>query len=165
MGDVLLKRLCQTKPLSTEQDSLLNIMVASNYIKQDMDQICQEHGITRGQYNVLRILNGAFPAGYPRYEIIRRMIEPAPDVTRLIDRLVKAGYVRRQPNSRDKRQSVAVITEVGQDKLDAMNAAMVGYQNSGYGDLLTLEEHEVLSRLLEKVYAQRLESTEDRGTC
>src|SRR5512139_4068453 len=95
MGEILKNRLKQEKFSSVEQEVVLNQLVAANYLHSKLDTICGDFKITLAQFNVLRILKGTHPAGFPRHEIIRRMIEPAPDVTRLIDRLVKDGFVER----------------------------------------------------------------------
>ena len=95
MGRILSKRLKQTKFESAEQEVILNILVASNHIKSIVETACSNFGISLSQFNVLRILNGKYPEGYPRCDIISRMIEPAPDVTRLIDRLIKRKLVER----------------------------------------------------------------------
>ena len=54
-----------------------------------------EFGLTGTQYNALRILRGAGPEGLPCSEIGERMITHDPDVTRLLNRLEKRGFVKR----------------------------------------------------------------------
>ena len=87
-----------------------------------MDEACGERGITQAQYNVLRILRGAHPAGYPRGEISARMVDRAPDVTRLIDRLESAGLVERVKAANDRRLSVTRITRAGLSLLAKLDA-------------------------------------------
>lgn len=111
MSEILKKRLKQEKFSSNEQEGLLNLFIVSNYLHSKLDTICSSFKITLAQFNVLRILKGAHPNGYPRGEIIRRMIEPAPDVTRLIDRLIKEGFVERFYSDKDRRLSLAQITK------------------------------------------------------
>ena len=89
MGEILKRRLKQQKFSNVEQEGLLNLFIASNYLHSKLEIVCNDFKITLAQFNVLRILKGAHPEGYPRGEIIRRMVEPSPDVTRLIDRLIK----------------------------------------------------------------------------
>jgi DNA-binding MarR family transcriptional regulator len=59
------------------------------------------------QYNVLRILRGAGGNGLPTLSIVERMIENAPGITRLIDRLEKKGLVRRVRRRRTAVRSCA----------------------------------------------------------
>ena len=85
MGETLKRRLRQNRFDSAAQEALLNLLVASGHVRGTIDQLFDREHVTPGQYNVLRILRGAHPRGYSRCEIASRMIERAPDVTRLID--------------------------------------------------------------------------------
>src|SRR5258706_15819589 len=107
MGDVLKRRLRQGKPLGPSEEALLNLLVAAGLVRARLDRACARFGMTNRQYNVLRILRGALPGGHPRHEIAVRMIERAPDVTRLIDRLQARGLVERARTARDRRQAIA----------------------------------------------------------
>jgi DNA-binding MarR family transcriptional regulator len=156
MGEILKKRLKQQKFSSVEQEGLLNLFIASNYLHSKLDAICCGFKITLAQFNVLRILKGAHPEGYPRGEIIRRMVEPAPDVTRLIDRLVKEGLVERYESKQDRRLSLARITKKGINLLTKINPEVDKFI-SDYSSSLNKSEKETLSNLCEKLYAKELE--------
>ena len=84
-------------------------------------------------------------------DIISRMIDPAPDVTRLIDRLIKQGLAERFTSSEDRRLSMARITSRGKTllkqikpKIDALNLLITNSINK--------KESKELSVLLAKVY-------------
>jgi len=109
----LSERIKQTKFEGAGQEAMLSIMIASSYLRERLNTICTRQGISLQQFNILRILKGAYPNGYPRSEISHRMVERAPDTTRLVDRLVKAGFVRREKSPDDLRQSIAKITDPG----------------------------------------------------
>jgi DNA-binding MarR family transcriptional regulator len=64
------------------------------------------------------------PAGYCRKEIIVRMLEKAPDVTRLIDGLVEKKLAERIQSEIDKRMSLTRITQDGIDLLDELHGPM-----------------------------------------
>ena len=155
MGDILKKRLKQQKFSSVEQEGLLNLFIASNYLHSKLDTICYGFRITLAQFNVLRILKGAHPEGYPRGEIIRRMVEPAPDVTRLIDRLIKEGLVERFYSDEDRRLSLARITKKGINLLTKINPEVDKFI-SDYSSSLNKSEKEMLSNICEKLYANDL---------
>ena len=156
MGQILKRRLKQQKFGSVEQEGLLNLFIASNYLHSKLDAICCGFKITLAQFNVLRILKGAHPEGYPRGEIMRRMVEPAPDVTRLIDRLVKEGLVERYESKQDRRLSLARITKKGINLLTKINPEVDKFI-SDYSSSLNKSEKETLSNLCEKLYAKELE--------
>lgn len=152
MGKILSKRLKQTKFESAEQEAILNILVASNHIKSIVETACSNFGISLSQFNVLRILNGKYPEGYPRCDIISRMIEPAPDVTRLIDRLIKRKLVERYSSRKDRRLSLARITKKGKSLLKKIKPEIDSLNNI-ISNNLNKTESKQLTALLEKVYA------------
>lgn len=151
MVKILKKRLKQKKFDSAEQAALLNILVTANFLRLKIDNACSKFGITATQFNVLRILKGKYPEGYPRREIIGRMIEPAPDVTRLIDRLIRQGLVERFTSSDDRRLSLARITKKGIKVLEKTKP-LVDNLYDLISDNLTTGEIKQLSASLEKIY-------------
>ena len=56
MTDALCRRLQQSHFTSPGQEALLSVLVAAKTLNDAMDGICEKHGITRPQYNLLRIL-------------------------------------------------------------------------------------------------------------
>jgi DNA-binding MarR family transcriptional regulator len=155
MGDILEKRLKQEKFRGIEHEGLLNLFIASNYLHSKLEIVCSEFNITLAQFNVLRILKDAHPAGYPRHEIIRRMVEPAPDVTRLIDRLIKEGLVERFNIQEDRRLSLARITKKGIAHLTMINPEIDKFIFS-YSSSLTKSEKDMLSSICEKLYVNEI---------
>ena len=107
------ERLQQRRFQTLADEAVVSLLVAADQFERSAAPIWERHGITADQYNVLRILRGVYPAGHPRNEVARRMIHRAPDVTRMLDRLVRQGLVRRQRNPGDRRESIATITKTG----------------------------------------------------
>lgn len=156
MGEILKKRLKQEKFSGIEHEGLLNLFIASNYLHSKLEIVCSKFNITLAQFNVLRILKGAHPEGYPRHEIIRRMVEPAPDVTRLIDRLIKDNLVERYYSDEDRRLSLARITKKGIALLTKINPEIDKFIFN-YSSSLTTAEKEMLSSICEKLYANEVD--------
>src|SRR5579864_8809591 len=117
MGDALRHRIQQVHFESAVQEAVLSLLVAADHLRAQTERLCAEFGISASQYNVLRILRGVHPEGHSRCEIARRMIERAPDVTRLVDRLEKRGLVERDRSAADRRLSLTRITPAGIDLL------------------------------------------------
>ncbi|BDQ03122.1 MarR family transcriptional regulator [Ignavibacterium sp.] len=155
MGEALKQRLKTKKFDSDDLEVILNIFVTANYLRSKHDAVLSKYALTSPQYNVLRILKGAYPEGYPRCEIISRMIEPAPDVTRLVDRLVKENLVERFYSENDKRLSLTRITEKGIKLLDKIRPD-IDDLNKLISSHLSKEEKRRLSELLEKIYSDSL---------
>jgi len=107
------ERIQQRRFHSLAAEAVISLLVAADHLDQTVAPVWVQHGITADQYNVLRILRGVHPDGHPRNEVARRMIRRAPDVTRMLDRLVRQGLVRRRRNPADRRESIATITDAG----------------------------------------------------
>ena len=60
-------------------------------------------GLSLKQHNVLRILRRAANEGLPTLEVAARMIEQAPAITRLLDKLEAQGLIRRERSRKDRR--------------------------------------------------------------
>ena len=108
-------------------EAMLNLMAAADAFRGRMDRLFAAYEITSGQYNVLRILRGAGCGGHPRCEIAARMVERAPDITRLVDRLEKQTLVIRERSDEDRRQSVARISEKGLELLDRIEPELIEF--------------------------------------
>ena len=126
-------------------------MVAANYVREQSENVVRTHGITLPQYNVLRILRGAYPEGHPRYEIAGRMLDRAPDVTRIIDRLAEKQLVARDRGAADRRHSVTRITQAGLTLLEAIDPEMEAAFEP-MESRLNLGDANELSRLCELLY-------------
>jgi DNA-binding MarR family transcriptional regulator len=120
MTEALSRRLKQAQFASAAQEALLSVIVAANTLNDLMDGICEDFGISRPQYNVLRILRGVHPEGHARCEIARRMVDRASDITRLVDRLQTRGFVKRYRGDSDQREAITCITAKGIRLLDKM---------------------------------------------
>jgi DNA-binding MarR family transcriptional regulator len=151
MGEVLQHRLKQARFRSVEQEAMLNLIVAASYMLNYLERICNEFGITQPQYNVLRILRGAYPGGHSRCEVIERMVDRAPDVTRLIDRLERQGLVARERSSDDRRLSITRITGKGLELLERMQPTIDDVEVM-IASRLTPEECAAISAGCEKLY-------------
>lgn len=151
MGIALQKRLLTKKFESPIHEMMINIMLANTSLRARMDEAFTGSDLTFSQYNLLRILNGAYPNGYSRGEISRRMIDRAPDMTRMVDRLIKLGLVRRGKSREDGRHSVATITPAGRELIQRVNAR-VATVHANVGAVMSDAEAKELSRLCEKLY-------------
>ena len=151
MGEALRKRIKQTEFKSVYQEAQLSLMVAAAMLEDETDEVCEKYGVTAPQYNVLRILRGVYPDGHARADIINRMIRRAPDVTRLIDRLVKAGLAERGKSADDGRLSLTFITKKGLALLKKMDKEISGLEKN-LTARLSERDAKSLARLCEKLF-------------
>src|SRR5437870_3377041 len=97
---------------SPEQEAALAVLRTGDQLQIRFARLLREHGLTPSQYNVLRILRGE-GRPLPVLEIAGRTITVVPGITGLIDRLEKAGLVRRERCERDRRVIYVVLTDKG----------------------------------------------------
>lgn len=100
----------QGKPLSPEQEVLLTIERTADAFHRKIVEFLKPHGLSTTQYNVLRILRGAGKDGLPCGAIAERMVTRDPDITRLLDRMEKMGYIGRARGNVDRRVVRVTIT-------------------------------------------------------
>ena len=131
-----------------QQEAVVSILRTANYLRTFCSPIFDLHSITPQQYNVLRILRGAGLEGLPTLEIAERMIEHAPGITRLLDRLEAKKLVRRERPSGNRRQVLCYVTKAGLDLVRELDGPM---QEQAVEALRSLKKSEVdeLIRLLE----------------
>ena len=112
----------QSRPFATlEEELLVSLLRTTDVLHERFEQIIRPFNISMTQYNVLRILRGAEPSGRTCGEIGERMIAREPDVTRLLERMDKAGLIKRTRASADRRVVVTRITSAGLKLLDELD--------------------------------------------
>jgi DNA-binding MarR family transcriptional regulator len=110
--------LKQNRPfVSLEQEVYLSILRTASELSYAVDQHFRPFDITPSQYNVLRILRGVGADGLCRNEISERMVTATPDMSRLLDRMERAGWVTRERAVDDRRQVSTYITKSGMELL------------------------------------------------
>ena len=156
MGEVLNTWLKQTAPLEPGLEAMLNLFVAARFVESDLEEILSDLGITRRQYNILRILKGVYPGGHPRSEITARVIEQSPDITRIIDRLEHQGLITRSRGKKDKRESLSIITAKGMAVVDKAAPHVIQFTRKLEKEL-TIGGCRELSELCEKLYEDKVD--------
>nr|WP_304189596.1 MarR family transcriptional regulator [Rhodothermus marinus]MBO2493045.1 MarR family transcriptional regulator [Rhodothermus marinus] len=146
----LSERIKQTRFASPAQEALLNVLVTSSWLLNELSALMAPFGVTPTQYNVLRILRGSHPGKLTCTEIGRRMLDRTPDVTRLLNRLERAGLVTRSRASHDKRVVEVSITEKGLELLARMQPVVDAAQER-LMSRLSPEELRLLSELLDRL--------------
>lgn len=106
--------LKQKKPFqSVRQEVLLSIQRTSDELQGKVAAFLKDYGISPTQYNVLRILRGAEPHGHRCAEIGERMVSREPDITRLLARMEKLGWIAQHRSPDDRRVVITRITAAG----------------------------------------------------
>lgn len=96
------------------------IQRAANVYQSEVSRLAKQAGLSFPQYCVLRILAGSENA-LSCSDISERMVTRDPDITRLIDKLVKSGYASRERCTDDRRVVQSCITERGAELVDEVD--------------------------------------------
>ena len=141
----------QHRPVrSSSEEALVALLRTADVVQRQLANVIEPHGITLQQYNVLRILRGGGADGLPTLAIRDRMIEQAPGITRLLDRLERAGLVRRERSSPDRRQVVCHGTPRGLELLRKLDEPVAAADEAVFAALRP-DERRALVRLLGRV--------------
>lgn len=134
-------------PHARQQEAIVNILRTANYLRTFCSPVFDVHDITAQQYNVLRILRGAEPDGLPTLEIASRMIESAPGITRLLERLEKKKLVSRCRRHDDKRCVDCRITPAGATLLALLDAPVRAAAGEAFHNVNKLELAQLVQAL------------------
>jgi DNA-binding MarR family transcriptional regulator len=119
--------------------AVTSIMRAHQILIAELDVMLRPHGITFSRYEALVLLVHSNNGSLPLSKIGERLQVHATSVTNVIDRLEAAGLVRREPNPRDGRGILAVITDAGRKVAEAatvqFNSARFGMSALGLSEL------------------------------
>jgi DNA-binding MarR family transcriptional regulator len=140
--------LKQSKPFgSLEQEAMLSIQRTGAVLGYSIIEALKPFGVTPTQYNVLRILRGARPAGLCREDIRSRLIAEVPDVTRLLDRMEQAGLVDRERDTADRRLVTTRITAKGLRLLDEIDGPVKKVHEEQLGHMNNAELRSLIALL------------------
>jgi DNA-binding MarR family transcriptional regulator len=147
----LQNELLQRRPFkSPAQEASLSVVRTASLIRRAMTKAISPFGITQPQYNVLRILRGAGAGGLPTLAVRDRLVDEAPGITRLVNKLERAGFLTRERSTPDRRQVICYITKSGLALLKEGDSFIEAAAEAGPLGL-TAREQRSLIHLLEKV--------------
>lgn len=144
MGDI--SKDIQSRFENNRVKAFLNLIYTANWITSQQNAFFKPYGISPQQYNILRILRGANEP-LKVQTIKERMLERAPNATRLMDKLCDKDFIQRFNCAEDRRVVKIEITEQGLNLLSEIDKEM----KNDYLDNLTEAEAGVLSELLDKI--------------
>src|SRR4051812_26580497 len=96
---------------------MINLLFTYGWIIEKIKDFLAEEDITHQQFNILRILRGSFPKPLSTLQIRERMLDKMSDTSRIVDRLVVKGFVKKTTCPTDKRLVDVIITDKGQKLL------------------------------------------------
>ncbi len=136
----------KSKFANSKVEALINIIYTANWINSYQNEYFKPFAISPQQFNILRILRGA-GAPIKVQTIKERMIERAPNATRLMDKLCDKELIKRLPCPEDRRVVHIEITKKGLELLELIDKD----NRKDVLENLTNDEAKQLSQLLDKI--------------
>jgi DNA-binding MarR family transcriptional regulator len=133
---------------SEYQKAIINLIYTYNWMNERLNSHFQPFDITQQQFNILRILRGA---GEPlsTLQIRQRMLDKMSDTSRIVDRLVKKGMVKKSVCREDRRLVDILLTDKGKKLLQSMD--VMNEEMDSIFKYLSEAEARHLNTLLDKI--------------
>jgi DNA-binding MarR family transcriptional regulator len=143
-------RNCATSPLDdAEMDAWHALIRAHSRVVRRLEaELEAEHGLTLPAYEVLAHLSQAPERRLRMSELAIHAVLTPSGLTRLVDKLARAGLVERQRCGADARVVYAVLTSAGMARLVAAYPTHVRGVREHYIDWLTPTQQRALSDAL-----------------
>ncbi|MEM0984438.1 MAG: MarR family transcriptional regulator [Planctomycetota bacterium] len=140
------------------QEAYVSLVRTLSLLSEPIDRVLKEHKLSEPLYNILRILRGhALEAGedfcgLATQRIGEHMLSREPDMTRLIDRLERAGLVERRRSNEDRRVVLVAPTEAGLDLAERLTPEIDAVHREQFTGLSAEEVTELIG-LLDRIRA------------
>jgi DNA-binding MarR family transcriptional regulator len=131
------------------EKAVVNTLFTASYLDSLLLQRLKPFGISPQQYNVLRILRGAFPTALRLGDITERMLDKNSNATRLVEKLKLKSLVRREICTHNRRQVDIWITDKGLDLLKELDKDLQQFLRSSVK--LNAAEVDMINDLLDRM--------------
>jgi DNA-binding MarR family transcriptional regulator len=142
------KDINQSKFNTEHQKVMVNIIYTANWMNEQLKSFFDKGDITQQQFNILRILRGA---GEPisTLQIRQRMLDKMSDTSRIVDRLIIKGLVKKTVCPTDKRLVDISITNKGKKTLEKLDNLQIEMDTISFN--LTDADAKTMNKLLDKM--------------
>ena len=141
------KDIQQVKFQNSHQKAAINLIYTLGWMREKTNAIFEAEDITPQQFNILRILRGSFPQPLSTLQI--RMLEKMSDTSRIVDRLITKGMVKKLTCKNDRRLVDVIISDKGKKLLERLDDRQ--QEIDGVLGNLSEKDANILSDLLDKI--------------
>ena len=117
----LKNRLQTTSQLPLSTQTVINVFLTNTWVKNDLLNVLKPHDLSLEQFNVLRILRGQKGNPINLQDIQERMVNKMSNTTRLVDKLIIKGFVKRNQCETNRRKIEIYVTSNGLDILKELD--------------------------------------------
>lgn len=148
--------IAYTEPVMTKPDNStaawISLFRAQKRAMESAEQAMKRAGLPPlAWYDVLLELEKAGPAGLRPYELERQLLLPQYGLSRLTDRLVKAGLLEKIPCPEDGRGHILAVTADGLEMRQRMWAVYAPVIDACISGRLKKKEMKALATYLDKI--------------
>lgn len=138
-----------TKAIPIETRTIIHLQLVANKVNEVLTQALKPHGVSLQQFNVLRILRGMKGEPANLSTLNERMVTKMSNTTRLVDKLILKGFVKRNVCKQNRRKVEIFLTDEGAQVLNGMDESIKNAQNQVLNDFGP-EELQQLNILFDK---------------
>ena len=128
-----------------------NLLKTGSWIEERVKEALKPFNLTHAQLNALHILLEGDPNPVSASEIKKRILVSNPDVTRLLDRLVKKGLVLRETCPDNRRKIDVSLTDSGRELFVKAQLSVKQVLGNFFKDQITEDDAAELRRILHKI--------------
>lgn len=142
------EELKTNSPLGLNKKTVVQLILCGDFVHNQLNSNLKPFDITIQQFNVLRILRGQKGKAVSLSTIQERMINKQSNTTRLVDKLIKKEYVKREVNTSNRRKVSISISKNGLEFLERIDPIIDIIENN-ITQKLTKDQLILLNQLLE----------------
>lgn len=128
-----------------------NLLKTSSWVEERVKEALKPFGLTHAQLNALHLLYEDDPVPISAADLKTRILVSNPDVTRLLDRLVKKGYVLRETCPENRRKIDISLTEGGRKIFVKAHLATKQALGNFFNKQISKDEAKALRKILRKM--------------
>lgn len=129
--------------------TIINLLKSVEIMRFIYNSLFADHGISESKFYILLLLSYS-EEGMSLSEIGDKMFVTRANMTGLIERMGKEGLVEKKINPKDRRSSIAYLTDKGRKLFENIRGKHIDFSRQMTSGL-SVEEKEQLNKLLEKL--------------
>ncbi len=144
--------------LSVNEKALTSVIRAAEGVKRAYSAVFRKYELSFPQYNVLRVLESSRNGQNNITGVSKIMLVPYANMTGIVKRLEREGFLLRKSDPRDERVTVLEITSKGRKSLKEIERDKDTVAESilrGFGEREKLELLEKAKRLIKVINQDR----------
>lgn len=128
-----------------------NLLKTASWVEINIKEVLKPLGLTHAQLNALHILMDNHPNPVSAYSVKKGILVSSPDVTRLLDRLVKKGCVNRKTCPLNRRKIDISLTKDGEIIFKKAQIAAKEALGNFFRNKISEDEASNLREILKKI--------------